>query len=58
MRERNTTLMTFIVSICLMPFTVSLVYGMYKLTCISDYYFIWLMSGFLVMMIMFWGNSK
>ena len=55
---RKTNLITFIVSICIMPFTVALVYGMYKLTCLNDLYFIWLMASGLVMMFMFWGTTK
>lgn len=54
----KTNLITFITSICLMPYTICLVYGMYKLTCLNDLYFIWLMSSFMVLMFMFWGTSK
>jgi uncharacterized membrane protein len=57
MRKRNDIIAT-ITSICILPFTVSLVYGMYKLTCLSDWYFIWLMSSCLVMMTFSWGYSK
>jgi uncharacterized membrane protein len=57
MRKREDIIAT-ITSICILPFTVSLVYGMYKLTCLNDLYFIWLMSSFMVLMFIFWGTSK
>lgn len=52
------SLIRFIVSICIMPYTIALVYGMYKLTCLNDYYFIWAMASFMVMMFIFWGTTK
>ena len=57
MREKHNIIAT-ITCICIMPFTVALVYGMYKLTCLNDLYFIWLMASFLVLMFMFWGNTR
>lgn len=50
--------LTFIISVCIIPLTIALVYGMYKLTCLSDWYFIWLMSSCMVMMFFSWGYSK
>lgn len=52
--RNKTNVLTFITCICIMPFTIALVYGMYKLTCLNDLYFIWLMASCLVMMFMFW----
>ena len=57
MRVKENVL-TFIISVCIIPYALCLVYGMYKLICISDLYFIWLMSSFLVIMFMSWGYSK
>lgn len=57
-KMRKTNVVTFILSICAMPYTIALVYGMYKLTCLNDLYFIWLMASFMVLMFMFWGTSK
>jgi hypothetical protein len=57
MRVKENVL-TFIISVCIIPFSIALVYGMYKLTCLSDWYFIWLMSSCLVMMTFSWGYSK
>lgn len=57
MRVKENVL-TFIISVCIIPFSIALVYGMYKLTCLSDYYFIWLMSSFTVLMFMSWGTTK
>lgn len=56
--REKTDLIATITSICIMPFAVALVYGMYKLTCLNDLYFIWLMASCLVMMLMFWGTTK
>jgi hypothetical protein len=57
MRVKENVL-TFIISVCIIPYVLCLVYGMYKLICINDLYFIWLMSSFLVMMFFSWGYSK
>lgn len=56
--REKTDLIATIISICIMPFIVALVYGMYKLTCLNDLYFIWLMASSLVMMLTLWGTTK
>lgn len=54
----KTNVMVMVLQICLVPFVISLVYGMYRLTCISDYYLIWMLSSAVVMVYTFWATAK
>ena len=52
------SLITFIVSICIMPFAVALIVGMYKLTYTNDLFLMWFMLSTFVMVFMIWGYTR